>query len=247
MEFVSRKICLKKFKSSEYNQNHWGVLTGKTGTSSVEYYTGQTTSNAVVAIISLFITQTFDDVGVMTDVYDWTGKTINSNAGVTVNFVGQSKINEFRRYSKKTDDPDLYNPSANSGFTQTIPMGSGLIKKIKGSRKNTTGGKQALYDYVIGANENDMINTGIHYSDLDSSKANISYHTSGLTADNSLTAPAIKEDYLFGYIKSPKIKKDVFIDRGVNSAYYKNLILGDIRGFKDMETYGNGAIIIKEN
>lgn len=246
MDIICKKICLRGFKSSEYNPLKWGLVTGLTSNNYIEYYTGQTNSNATLCSIPILITQNIDDMGVLTNVTDWSGDTIN-NSGVTVSFIGTPKINEFRRYSKKDNDVDLYNPIENSGYTQTINIGGGLVKKIKSGRSNLTGGKQMLYDYVIGATINDLNGTGIHYSDINSRQSIVTYVTSGLTSENSIVYPIIKNDYLLGIVEQPKIKNDVFIERGENSTYYKNLIFGDIRSFKDMESYGNGSLKLKEN
>lgn len=246
MNIIKRNICLNKYKYNGYNSLYWGYLTGITDNGEIVYYTGQTDTQATILNISVLLTQTFDDIGVLTDINDWTGETINNNIN-EVNFVGNPKIDEFRRYSKKDWDVDLYNPIENSGFTQTIKMTNGLVKKIKNAKVNKNGGQQALYDYVIGASPDDLINSGIHYSDTDNLFSNISYMASGLTSENSIISPYIKLDYLLGVIEQPKIKKNVFIDRGVNSTFDRNLILGEIRSVKDMETYGNGILKIKDN
>jgi hypothetical protein len=48
-----------------------------------------------------------------------------------------------------------------------------VVKKIKNAKVNKNGGQQALYDYVIGASPDDLINSGIHYSDTDNLFSNI--------------------------------------------------------------------------
>jgi len=246
MNTFKRNICLTKYKYNGYDALYWGLVTGKTIDNNVVYYTGQTSTNANTAVLQILLEQTIDDIGVLNDVNDWTGETVD-NTGVSVTFIGRSKIDEFRRYSKKDGDSDLYNPTSNSGFTQTIKTNNGLVNKLKSSTPNKNGGYQVLYDYVIGATDGDLLNTGIHYSDIGNGLSNISYNTSGLTSENSITSPFIKLDYLLGVIEQPKIKKDVFIDRGNNSMYDKTLILGDIRSLNDMEIYGNGILKIKNN
>jgi len=174
---------------------------------------------------------------------DNTGNTVTN----TVTFIGESKINEFRRYSKTTNDEDLYNPIWNSGFTQEIKNAYGNINKIISESFNNNGLKQNLYEYIIGATENHINDTGIHYKDISDGISEITYITSGLTQENSISAPSIKEDYLLGVIESPKISVDVFIDRGVNSTFDKNLKLGDIRSLDGLVNYGNGFFKIKSN
>jgi len=178
---------------------------------------------------------------------DWELNTIAISTGSTVNFNGESKINEFRRYSKTDTDSDLYNSVFNSGFTQEIVNTYGNINKIISQSINYTGSKQNLYEYVLGATEGELNTTGIHYQDLNNGSSQISYIASGLTSDNSISAPNIKHDYLLGIIEPPQISIDVYIDRGVNSTFDKNLKLGDIRSMDALTNYGNGFFNIKTN
>lgn len=246
MDTIKRKITLNKYKCNDYDESHWGMLTGKTESDNIIYYSGQTGTTAILLELPILITQTIDDMGVFIDIYDYTGET-STGAINEVSFIGESNIDEFRRYSKNSEDSDLYNAIENSGFTKTIKQSNGLVKKIKGSKTGVGGEKQVLYDYVLGANQDDLINSGIHYSDIGNDLSEIKYITSGLTSENSLSSPQIKLDYLLGVIEQPKIKSDVFIDRGVNGTFYKNLILGEIRSVVDMETYGDGKIKIIDN
>lgn len=178
---------------------------------------------------------------------DWEINTDSYSTGNTVNFNGESKIDSFRRYSKTNTDSDLYNSIYNSGFTQEIVNTYGNINKIISQSINYTGSKQNLYEYVLGATEGELSTTGIHYQDLNNGTSQISYIASGLTSDNSITAPIIKKDYLLGIVEPPKVSIDVFIDRGINSTFDKNLKLGDIRSMNALTNYGNGFFKIKNN
>jgi len=181
------------------------------------------------------------------DLSDWELNTIEPADNNIITFTGESKINEFRRYSKSNSDRDLYNPTWNSGFTQEIKSSYGNINKIISESSDFSGENQGLYEYIIGATENELETTGIHYKDVSSGISNISYLTNGLTAENSISSPNIKSDYLLGIIETPKTFINVKIDRGVNSTFEKNLKLGDIRTLDDLTKYGNGFFKIKDN
>ena len=172
---------------------------------------------------------------------------VKNISGSTITFTGESKIDNFRRFSKTTNDKDLYNPILNSSFTQEIKDVYGNISKLISQNTNYSGTKQNLYEYVIGATKGDLENTGIHYKDIANGISQITYFTSGLTQENSIIAPIIKKEYLLGVADEPKINIDVFIDRGINSTFDKNLKLGDIRTLDDLTNYGNGYFKIKEN
>ena len=64
---------------------------------------------------------------------------------------------------------------------------------------------------------------------------------------NIINSPIHKEEYKFG-IATP-IKKDVnvYIDRGVNAAFERHLILGEINTYQDMENYRNDYFNFAQN
>lgn len=168
----------------------------------------------------------------------------NNTSEHIVTYTGETRINEFRRYGKTSDDYDLYNPDWNSGFTYTIKTSNGVTMKIVNERDKINGiDKQNLYDYKIWVNNN----TGntLNYSDVNNTQSIISYTTSGLTSENSISGPKIKLDYLIGVINEPKINIDVFIDRGSNASFDRHIKLGDVKSLNDLENYGNGYFKIK--
>jgi hypothetical protein len=175
----------------------------------------------------------------------WSITPINIPSEYTLTYTGSTRINEFRRYGKTDSDPDLYNPTWNTGFTKITQTSTGSVNQITGERERTDGlSKQNLYDYKIWS----VNNTGstISYSDINSTDSIISYNTSGLTNQNSIQSPLIKYDYLIGVVSEPKINIDVFIDRGDNSSYDRHMRLGDVKSLTDLENYGNGYFKIKE-
>lgn len=176
----------------------------------------------------------------------WYLTQVSSGDTNTIQFIGESKINEFRRYGKTDSDKDLYNPTWNSGFTQEIYLSNGLVKQITGERvSNSSLSIQNVYDYKMWVSGN--TETTINYSDIDSLRSTISFVSSGMTNNNSIVTPKIKLDYLIGVINEPKINIDVFIDRGSNSSFERHMKLGDIKSFDDLESYGNGYYKIKED
>ena len=294
---IKRILCINKYKDFSSNSSWnghtgdisngelitWGMVSGLTNNSIVEYYTGQTESEAIVASIPILLTSTIDDIGFLnsgcenfysnttytsgnTVIYNentyvcitnhisdenfnplyWHPIPINQTSGNTITYIGESKINEFRRYGKTEDDPDLYNPTWNTGFTNVITDPNGIIKKITGENENgSVFDKQKLYNYEISLSG--KTGTTISYSDIGMGYSEISYVTNGLTKENSIESQPIKLDYLNGIINSPKINIDVFIDRGSNSSFDRHLRLGDIKSITDLENYGNGYFKLKEN
>lgn len=184
--------------------------------------------------------------GLIFDEIYWDLTQISSGNTNTIQFIGESKINEFRRYGKTDSDKDLYNPTWNSGFTQEIYLSNGLAKQITGERVSDSSlSTQNVYDYKIWVSGN--TGTTINYSDINKLSSTISFVSSGMTSNNSIATPKMKLDYLIGVINEPKINIDVFIDRGSNSSFERHMKLGDIKSFDDLESYGNGYYKIKED
>ena len=278
---IKKTICIKNIRDIS-NVNTYNLVTGITISGSIEHYTGQTQSDAIIGDISILLTQKMDDLGYFTpiaipwesgkyyisgetvsyndysfkcltnhlstnffDVDKWELTPINDSTGTTINLVGNSNIELFRRFGKTNDDPELYNPYDNTGFTRPIYSQNGMIKQITGEHINNDGlSYQPLYDYKIW-NENNTGHT-LNYSDIGDNKSLLTFNSNGLNSENSVQFPCVKLDYLIGVVDSPKIEMDVFIDRGVNSSFEQHMRLGDINSLTDLEKYGNGYFKIKE-
>ena len=262
-EVIDGNPCSNYFGADNdrfFNQRNWGYLTGLTESGDVEYYYGSDlVYESNLLTFNLLITNTIDDIGWKESVsetpfynygnYELPNGDILIETGNTVSFIGDSRIDEFRRATKGVNDLDLYNSNNNTGFTYQIPQSNGNINKIIAERVNTNASvkKQNLYDYVIGFEDGDIANTGIHFSDIDELKSNITYKTQGFDENNSVKMTLIKKDHLMGVAFKPKINSNVNIDRGVNSVFDKHLNLGEIRSLDALTRYGNGVIQIIEN
>lgn len=171
--------------------------------------------------------------------------TPESNISYNISYTGETKINEFRRYGKSDDDPDLYNPIWNTGFTHQITSSNGMIYKIISETEREDGlGPQNLYGYQIWPSGYPELK--FNYQDIDSQRSSISYTSSGFTANNSIESNNYKKDELIGVVEDTKTNIDVFIERGLNSSFDRHLKLGEARSFVDLLNYGNGYFKIKE-
>lgn len=162
-----------------------------------------------------------------------------------VTFTGSTKINEFRRYSKRDSDTDLYNPIWNTGFTYIISDSNNKLKQITNEFENEIElSNQKLYEYKIWVSGN--TNSEIRYKDIGGDLSEITFKSKGLNHNNSNEFNKIKENNLLGVVYEPKIKIDVFIDRGQNSSFDRHIKLSEIKSVQDLENYGNGFFKIKE-
>jgi hypothetical protein len=213
--------------------------------------TSYAAGNFVLYEDNSYVCKTTHTSGVSFDISKWditpnysTGGTMTST-GNTITFLGESKIQMFRRYGKNDSDLDLYNPDWNSGYTYTFSTPDGFTHQLTGEKeKNNPFNYQRLYEYEIW--EKNHPNNKIKYSDISDSNSNITFTSSGLTPDNSVEGPKTKLDYLMGVIQPPKIEIDVFIDRGDNTFFERHLKLSEIKSYKNLENYGNGYYKIKE-
>jgi hypothetical protein len=60
-------------------------------------------------------------------------------------------------------------------------------------------------------------------------------------------APLMREEYRLGVAAPESVKGDIYIDRGINSAFEKHLKLGEVTSLESMLQYGNGYFKIMEN
>jgi hypothetical protein len=68
------------------------------------------------------------------------------------------------------------------------------------------------------------------------------YHdTSGDTK-----APLTREEYRLGVAAPESVKGNIYIDRGINSAFEKHLKLGEVATFEALENFGNGYFKIMD-
>lgn len=225
----------------EFSYSNWKITPNNEWRSGVLYYPGDYTY-----YYGSGFTCNTKHISTTPNSQYWTYEGSDTFLNYNVTITGESKIEEFRRYGKIDNDPDLYNPTWNTGFTQEIHASNGIVKQITGMTSNPDGlSYQKLYNYNIW-NDNDL-KTKINYSDTGNGLSIISYNTSGLTSENSINVPSIKLDYLIGLVDAPKINVDVFIDRGSNSSFDRHIKLGDINSLDDLERYGNGYYKIKED
>jgi len=58
--------------------------------------------------------------------------------------------------------------------------------------------------------------------------------------------PLIREEYRLGIAAQESVKGDIYIDRGINSAFEKHLKLGEVTSLEALENYGNGYFKIMD-
>ena len=59
--------------------------------------------------------------------------------------------------------------------------------------------------------------------------------------------PIMREEYRVGIAGPESVEGDIYIDRGINSAFEKHLKLGEVTSLESLLQYGNGYFKIMEN
>lgn len=64
---------------------------------------------------------------------------------------------------------------------------------------------------------------------------------------NVLQSPTLRQEYKLGITTPPKINADIYVQRGLSSAFEKHLALGSVKTFEALENYSNGFFTIVNN
>jgi hypothetical protein len=67
------------------------------------------------------------------------------------------------------------------------------------------------------------------------------------TSDDTIVSPTYMEDYMVGIVSPRNIDADIYIDRGINSAYEKHLKLGEVSSLENLIKYTNGYYTIQKD
>ncbi len=221
--------------------------------------------------VDLFITQKLDDMGIFsnnsfipkdkplsTKPEGFNSFTYGRLAGAPVNFYYTPNISftgntddgllqQVKSYRKTINNQDIFVPNLN---TSSDP-------------KNVFNG--VLYEdsektvYNIGANTNNISNTGIQYTTfkekfvkkVNEFDKNENYKETIFSAKNggwnqyniSLSATTKKEEYL-GVVFPPEVESVVFINRGVVDIFERHSLLSEIKTTNDIDTNRGGFIRI---
>ena len=71
-------------------------------------------------------------------------------------------------------------------------------------------------------------------------------YDSEYTISGDTKVPLMREEYRLGIAAQESVKGDIYIDRGINSAFEKHLKLGEVTSLEALENYGNGYFKIMD-
>jgi hypothetical protein len=135
-----------------------------------------------------------------------------------------------------------------SGFTKTqinALKGYGLIK-YDPARKVYKDGEFYGQVLSVGNEFTEYTINNIDYYDYPNGRTLYIVKSSGLTSNDLIDIPIIKDPKLMGVVNPPEIQSEIFIERGKNSAFEGLQRLGEVDNLGDLTRYGFGFFKINE-
>ena len=111
--------------------------------------------------------------------------------------------------------------------------------------------------YVMGANPNDILNTGVQYTTYKNIiiktnnslgqpttyfKTTFSTNQGGRTINNTSLSPIVKREEYLGVVFTPEVNSDIFINRGIVDIFERHSLLSEIKTTNDIDTNRGGFI-----
>lgn len=167
----------------------------------------------------------------------WSGTLFSYNylfTGDSINVVSAQTSSNF------TTVPFVISGITKSRLTELARYGN---PKYKLGPMVTSAGEDAEYygpQVINGTTVTGYTINGIDYYDYPENITVYVTLSSGLTENDLVALPLVKEEVLLGMIDEPQVQSDIFIERGKNSAYERIQRLGEVDNVGDLEKYGYG-------
>ena len=130
---INRTISISAYRDFGITGDTWGTISGLTINNVVEHYTGQTVSNAYVAIIPILLTSTIDDIGFYNPIIEsWVNETYY-NQGSKVTYDDKTYVCLFTHLSDNVFNStywDIIPNNESTGHTVTY-TGSPRIDEFR--------------------------------------------------------------------------------------------------------------------
>jgi len=101
----------------------------------------------------------------------------------------------------------------------------------------TTGSGYVVTGYTI---------DGLFYMDYEDGYTHITGNTSSYYQDEIYQGMITRDEHLIGFIDTPQISSDIFVERGKQSVMERNLRLGELDSTGEMDIYGSGFFKIRK-
>jgi len=221
MTIIKRKIYLENFVS---RANNIGLT-------------------ATTFSIPIFITQSYDNIGLFTDETLISGLTTPNaidffnNGNETITAITDSRLIELRSY----DNSNPYHINEDQNPEVYLDINDNIVNGVDRLLELTP--KQR---YVMGVDPADPnfgtsgVTVGMYFEDQGSDQTIVNYRGQGWNQTNTSYSAMTKQEYLFGVVESPEITNDLFIDRGQTTVSDRHTRMSEISSLGDLINYNNG-------
>jgi len=147
------------------------------------------------------------------------------------------------------DYQDLTGATENS-YISFLAVGKSRMDEFQLYGSPTYSGVTEYYtsvgDLVTGYSIN-----GLYYMDYNDGYTHITGNTSGTTIysfyqDEIYQGMITRDEHLIGFMDTPQISSDIFVERGKQGVMERNLRLGEIDSTGELSIYGNGFFKIRK-
>lgn len=87
---------------------------------------------------------------------------------------------------------------------------------------------------------------GLDYMDYDSGYTHITGNTTSYYQDEIYQGMITRNEHLIGFLDTPQISSDIFVDRGSQGVMERNLRLGEIDSTGELDIYGSGFFKVRK-
>jgi hypothetical protein len=87
---------------------------------------------------------------------------------------------------------------------------------------------------------------GLYYMDYSDGYTHITGNTSSYYQDEVYQGMITRDEHLIGFLDTPQISSDIFVERGKQGVMERNLRLGEIDSVGELDIYGSGFFRIRK-
>ena len=87
---------------------------------------------------------------------------------------------------------------------------------------------------------------GLYYMDYPDGYTHITGNTSSYYQDEVYQGMITRDEHLIGFLDTPQISSDIFVERGKQGVMERNLRLGEIDSTGELDIYGSGFFKIRK-
>jgi len=150
-------------------------------------------------------------------------------------YQSQNYLQDYRELTGVTDN-------ANISF---LGVGKSRIDEFKLYGSSVSSGVTEFYN-----TNGDLITgytiDGLFYMDYPDGYTHITGTTSSYYQDEVYQGMITRDEHLIGFIDTPQISSDIFVERGKQGVMERNLRLGEIESTGELEIYGSGFFKVRK-